>query len=163
MLATKIMLVLGERAWTNEALHLACAAARRQNATINLIKMIPVVHPQMLGTTAGYLQFTSQDEQDIEAYTATAEEYNVVFTIQFCQYTSYLHGVVDAAQQLGVSDVVIYMPTHMPFGRVIGWHQLQERWLRWQLHHHHQQLHTLARNNNTLEWTPTLVLNHPSY
>lgn len=157
MLATKIMLVLGERSWTNQALHLTCAIARRQATTITLVKMMPVIHPQMLGTTAGYLQFTPQDEQDMVEYAATAEDYSVEFNIQFCQYANYFHTIMDAAQQLGASDVVACVPA----SRIAGWQHLQEWWLRWQLRRQQRQLHTLAQNENTLEWTPAMVLNHP--
>lgn len=154
MVTTKIMIVLGEPAWTNQAMHLVCAIGRRQHVAIVLAKMIPVVHPQMLGTTAGYLQFTPQDEQDIREYAATAEDYGVVFTIQFCQYANYLRGIASAAQQLGVSDVLAYIPS----GRFAKWQQLQEWWLRQLLNRQRQVLHTLEQNDNALEWVPSLVL-----
>lgn len=157
MEANKIMVVLADRAWTTQALHLACAMARRQNILVILVKMIPVVHPQILGTTAGYLQLTAQEERDIQEYAATAEDYGVAFTIQFCQYANYLHGIVDAAQQLGPRDVL----AHIPDGRFVWWQRLQEWWLDKRLSHQKHCLHTLAEGSNPLEWIPTVVLSHP--
>lgn len=156
MVTTKIMIVLGEPGWTNQALHLVCAIGRRQNVAIVLTKMIPTVHPQMLGTAAGYLQFTAQDEQDLQEYAATAEDYGVKFTIQLCQYANYLRGIASAAQQLQVSDVLAYIPAN----RFAKWQQLQTWWLRQLLHRQKQVLHTLEQNENVLEWTPALVLSH---
>ena len=154
MPATRVMIVLGERAWTMQALHLACAMARRQDVTIVLVKMVPVMHPLLLGTEAGRLALSRQDELDIQDFAATAEDYGVDFAVEICQFANFIHAVVDAAEQLEITAVFADVPaTHFH-----PWTQLQRWWLRLQLTWHNHPLYTLEQTGGKLEWTPTILL-----
>jgi len=148
------MIVLGERPWTMQALHLACAMARRQDITIVLVKMTPVIHPLQLGTEAGMLQLSRQDELDIQEFSATAEDYGVDFILEICQYANFIHAVVDAAEQLAVTAVF----ANVPPSHLQPWTQIQRWWLRWQLTWHNHQLYTLEQTGGKLEWTPAILL-----
>ncbi len=150
---TKLMIVLGERQWTMQALHLACAMARRQDVTLILVKMVPVVHPQMLGTASGNLHFTLQDEQELQEYASTAEDYGVSFELTVCQYASFIHAVVDVAEQLAITAVFAAIPhSHVPF-----WVPINRWWLRLQLNWHNRHLYTLEPSGGDLEWTPAIL------
>jgi hypothetical protein len=61
MKESRLMIIMGERAWTLAALHLACAMSRRGQTEVLLLKMIPVRHPALLGTEAGLLDFAAED------------------------------------------------------------------------------------------------------
>ena len=154
MPSTRIMIILGERPWTMQALHLACAMARRQEVTIVLVKMTPVIHPLLLGTEAGSLAFSWQDAQDLQDFAATAEDYGVAMQVEICQYANFIHAVVDAAEQLEITAVFATIPDgHFP-----PWSHLQRWWLRLQLTWHNHQLYTLEQTGGKLEWAPAILL-----
>ncbi len=150
---TRLMIVMGERAWTLTTLHLACALSRRQGAAIILVKMVPVQHPLLLGTEAGSLNFTAEDAAALEDLVATAEDYGVPLEVQLCQYANYWSAVVDAAEQLNAAAVITHIPpSPFPFWR----HFLHWR-LRRQLARHQQKLLLVEDLSPSLTWTPSLT------
>jgi hypothetical protein len=154
MSESRLLIVMGDRAWTLAALHLACAMSRRSQTEVVLLKMVPVRHPLLLGTDAGSLNFTPEDAEALRDMAATAEDYGVFIDMQICPYANYWHAVVDAAQQLGVTAVIIHMPhTPIPFwGNLRRW--LLRRRLAWQ----QQLLFTLDDLAPSLTWTPSITL-----
>ncbi|MCI0399146.1 MAG: hypothetical protein L0332_25860 [Chloroflexi bacterium] len=150
----KVMLVLSERQWTLQALHLACALVRNQGGEIVLVKMVPVRHPAMLGTAAGYLDFTDQEEQAIRDFAATAEDYNVPFSITLCQYASYSNAVLSAAEQLQAR--IIFAPP--PRSVIPLWSVVQQWWLKQSLARGHRTLYTLQQAGASPGWTPSITL-----
>ena len=154
MSESRLLIVMGDRAWTLAALHLACAMSRRSQTEIVLLKMVPVRHPLLLGTDAGSLNFTPEDAEALRDMAATAEDYGVFIDMQICPYANYWHAVVDAAQQLGVTAVIIHMP-HTP---ISFWDNLRRWLLRRQLKRQQQLLFTLDDLAPSLTWTPSITL-----
>lgn len=152
--ANKIMIVLGDRQWTLNALHLACAMVRNNNGEVILVKMVPVQHPIMLGTDAGYRDFTVQDEESTCFFAATAEDYGVPFSVFVCQYASYVSGIADVAEQIEVTAVFCQSPrSHVPF-----WAKVQKWLLEQALARRHIALYMLEQSDGTLEWTPSVTI-----
>lgn len=148
------MIIMGNRNWTLAALHLACAMSRRDMADVLLLKMVPVRHPLLLGTEAGSLNFTSEDASALADMAATAEDYGVSLDIRLCQYATYWRAVVDAAEQLHVTAVIVHIPhTPIPY-----WRDFRRWWLRRQLARQQQLLLTLDDLAPSLTWTPSVTL-----
>jgi hypothetical protein len=154
MSKSRLMIVMGDRAWTLAALHLACAMSRRDQADVLLLKMVPVRHPLLLGTEAGSLNFTAKDADALADMAATAEDYGVSLDVQLCQYANYWHAVVDAAEQVGVTAVAV----HIPSSAIPYWHDFRRWWLRRQLARQQQLLITLDDLAPSLTWTPSITL-----
>lgn len=151
---SRLMIVMGDRAWTLAALHLACAMSRRDQAELLLLKMVPVRHPLLLGSPTGSSDLTAQDAAALADMTATAEDYGVSLTVEICQYANYWHGMVDAAAQLEVTAVIIHIPhSSAPYRR---------NFRRWLLNHQLARqgclLITLDDLTPSLTWTPSTTL-----
>lgn len=154
MSKSRLLIVMGDRAWTLAALHLACAMSRRSQAEVVLLKMVPVRHPLLLGTDASLLNFTPEDAGDLSDMAATAEDYGVVLDVQLCSYANYWHAVTSAAEQLGVTAVIIHIP-HSP---IPYWGNLRRWLLRRQLARQQQLLFALDDLTPSLTWTPSIAL-----
>ena len=154
MSESRLLIVIGDRAWTLAALHLACAMSRRSQAEVVLLKMLPVRHPLLLGTDAGSLNFTQEDAEALKDMSATAEDYGVPLDVQVFQYASYWSGLVDAARQLGVTAVITHIPpSHIPY-----WHEFRCWLLRRRLAWQGQMLIPMDDLTPSLVWTPSLTL-----
>ena len=149
-----LMIVMSDVRWTQAALHLACAMSRRDQAALLLLKMIPVRHPLLLGTPGGALNFSAVDAQLLELMAMTAEDYGIPLEIRRCQYANYWHAVVDAAEQLAVTAVLV----HIPPSPIPYWQAYRRWWLRRQLSRQHQHLLTLDDLAPSLTWTPAITL-----
>ena len=154
MRESRLMIVMGDKAWTLAALHLACAMSRRSQTELLLLKMTPVRHPLLLGTPAGSLSFTPADEQALQELAAAAEEYGVALDIQLCQYANYWHAVVDAAEQTSATAVLL----HIPPSPIPYWRNWRCQSLRRQLARQQQELITLDNLPPSLTWTPSITL-----
>lgn len=154
MTDTRLMIVMGEKNWTQAALHLACAMSRRERTDVLLLNMVPVRHPLLLGTEAGSLSFTAVDAAALSDMAATAEDYGVPLDVKNCQYANYWHAVADAADQLGVTAVLV----HIPPSSIPYWQELRRWLLRRQLARQKQLLLTLDNLSPSLTWTPSITL-----
>lgn len=154
MRETRLMIVMGDRSWTLAALHLACAMSRRNQTELLLLKMTPVRHPLLLGTSMGSLSFTAADEQALQELEAAAAEYGLSVDVKVCQYASYWHAVVDAAEQVDAAAVMI----HIPPSPIPYWHHWRCRSLRRQLARQQRELITLDDLPPSLTWTPSITL-----
>ncbi|MEZ4592671.1 MAG: hypothetical protein R3D55_16225 [Chloroflexota bacterium] len=156
MSKSRLLIVMGDPAWSMAALHLACAMSRHRQTEIVLLKMVPVRHPVLLGTEAGTLNLTPEQAENLKDMAATAEDYGVCLQIQVCPYANYWPAVVGAAEMLVVTAVIIHIPhTALPY-----WHRVR-RWLLYhQLARQNQLLLTLDDLTPSLTWTPSLTLQH---
>lgn len=151
---SRLLIVMDDRAWTLAALHLACSMSRRNQTEVVLLKMIPVRHPLLLGTSAGFLNFTAADTAALSDMRATAEDYGVVIDVQVCAYANYWHAVVNVAEQLKVTAVIIRLPSSpLPY-----WSRFRHWLLCRQLRRQRQLLLTLDALTPSLTWTPSLTL-----
>lgn len=149
-----LMIVMNDHAWTLSAVHLACAMSRRDQTNVILVKMVPVRHPLLLGTAAGTLNFTAEDEAALADMAATAEDYGVPLDMKVCQYANFWHAVVDAAEQLRVTAVIAHIPAS-----TIPYKQQIRRWLlHRQLARQGQLFITLDDLTPSLTWTPSITL-----
>lgn len=151
---SRLMIVMGEIEWTQNALHLACAMSRRGEADIWLLKMIPVRHPILLGTESGSFGFSKADAQAIAEAAATVEDYDVPLQFRLFHYASYWSGVVTAAAQLNVTAVIVHIPpSPLPY-----WEAWRRWWLNQRLARQQQQLLTLDDLKPSLVWAPLITL-----
>ncbi|GAB4149449.1 MAG: hypothetical protein Fur0021_10450 [Candidatus Promineifilaceae bacterium] len=157
MRESRLMIVMGDKGWTLAALHLACAMSRRSQTALLLLKMTPVRHPLLLGTSAASLSFTAEDEQVLEEMAAAAEAYGVTLDVKVCQYASYWHAVVDAAEQTEATAVLV----HVPPSPIPYWRNWRCRHLRRQLARQQRELITLDTLPPSLTWTPSITLPEP--
>jgi len=154
MNTSRLMIVMADARWTQAALHLACAMSRREQAELLLLKMLPVRHPLLLGTAGGSLSFTAVDAQLLKLMAMTAEDYGIPLEIRHCQYANYWHAVVDAAEQLAVTAVVV----HIPPSPIPYWQEYRRWWLRHQLARQRQHLLTLDDLAPSLTYAPAITL-----
>ncbi len=104
---SRLMIVMGDFESTRNALHFACAHSRSSGAGLVLVKLTPVRHPGLLGDPAGNLDRIREHSLALADLAATAEDYGVPLDVCVCQYASYWSGVLDAAEQLAATAVVI--------------------------------------------------------
>lgn len=150
----RLLIVMGDEDWTLAALHLACAMSRCSHTEVLLLKMIPVRHPSLLGTEAGFLDFVVEDMQALAEIVAAAEDYGVPLDVQLFQYASYWSGVVDAAAQLGATAVIAHIPpSPIPYIQTFRWW-----WLRYRLARQQQLFFPLDDLRPSLVWTPSITL-----
>jgi hypothetical protein len=151
---SRVMIIMGDRAWTLAVLHLACAISRRGAASVLLLKMVRVRHPFLLGTEAGLLNLSDDDVQVLLDMLATAEDYGVSLHVHLFQHVNYWSGVADAAAQLGATAVIARIPASpIPY-----WQSFSRRWLRRRLAGQQQLFFPLDDLKPSLVWTPSLTL-----
>lgn len=154
MNTSRLMIVMSDKGWTLAALHMACAISRGGTTEVLLLKMMPVRHPLLLGTEAGFLNFKAEDAQTLSEMEATAEDYDVFLDVALFQYASYWSGLVDAASQFGATAVI----AHIPHSPIPYWQTFRHWWLRRQLAHQKQLFLALEGLEPSLVWTPSITL-----
>jgi hypothetical protein len=157
MRVANLMVVVGERSWTEQALHLACTLARQHKGAVSLVNLVPVRHPLMLGTDATYLNFTAEAEANLEDLAATIEDYNVPYTVHICGYASYQNAVKQIADTLDAA--VVFAPPRS--GAIPLWSQVQSLLLGRALVQHGHLLFTLAPNTNDWSQLATWLNGNP--
>lgn len=127
-MSDKIVVVAGDETWTQAALHLAAALATHEGRELVLLKMVPVNNPALLGDMAGLVNFTDEEQAQIENMMAIAADYDVFPQLVVCEYSSWLSGMVDAAEQVGAKALFVQLwPTAMPFWRTLRVRRLQRQ------------------------------------
>ena len=150
------MVHMADRAWTMDALHLACAMARSTEAGITLVKMIPVQHLSWLGTEDGYRNLTQQDWDNLSSYRATAEDYGVCLSLEPFQYVTLPEAISDAAEYFDAQTVFATLPKYtIPYVRRFHMWTLQRRLAR-----QHRRFYSLERPTGptSLEWSPSVLI-----
>lgn len=130
-MSDKIVVVAGDEAWTQAALHLAAALAAREGRELLLLKLVPVNNPELLGDVAGLVNFTDEEQAQVKNMMAIAAEYGMFPQLVVCEYSSWLSGVVDAAEQVGAKALFVQLwATAVPFWRTWRVHRLQRQLAR---------------------------------
>jgi hypothetical protein len=134
-----IMVVVGEKQWTLQAVHLAAARARATGAEVILIKMVAVGYPGYLGSPYGSEPLSQRDYDDLQAYHRVCESYAAPHQIVPFQYISLGGAIADAAEQLNAESVFASVPDSI----IPYWHRYQVWSIRRQLDRHGCALYTL--------------------
>jgi hypothetical protein len=134
-----ILVQMENRRFTMQALHLALALARNQQAQVVLLRLIPVKHLGYLGTSLGQCEMSADEQAALRDYAATAEDYGMDITLRQMQCEDTLAAVTEAADYLD-ADVVFAQvrPSWLPY-----WQVFRRWWLEQQLALHGRQLYTL--------------------
>lgn len=136
MQPSRILVVLGDKHWTSQAFHLACAMARNSNATVGLIRLIPVANPHQLGNINRHPRPDQEARLLLRDLMATAEDYAIELEIFQLHYTSYINGLSSAAGELMAAAMFAPAPKH----RITILNQFQQ----WRMHRAvHCPLYTL--------------------
>lgn len=153
-----VLLVSGEQQWTAKAFHLACAMARSNGGRVTLVKMVAVGHPALLGSPEGSRYLDHKEMAALTELAATADRYGVPVQITVCQFASYAHALVDAAEQLDAAAVFASLPaSHIPF-----WSRFQQWRVERSLARGGRTLHTLEQFGGPLEWAPSATQTIPA-
>ncbi len=151
-----VIVQMADRAWTERALHIACAMARHDEAVIILLQMIPVQHYSWLGTSLGQEPLGRELSNDVWDYRSIARNYGMELCVEPLQWVSYIGAVVDAAEELD-ADVVF---ADLPHSAIPGWRKLQTWDLRRQLQARHCALYTLEQPAQAVVVSPLETANH---
>ena len=156
-----IMVQMAERKWTVDALHLACAMARGNNAEIALIRMISVPHVQWLGTDMAYCAPTVEEQHNIQSYAAIAGEYGVTLTVNALPYSTLTDAIADTADYLNAAIVFASIPQSV----ASYWHRFQVWNLRRRLASQGRKLYTLEKPADVpaADWTPSILVSHAQH
>jgi len=150
-----IMVVVGERQWTLQAIHLACAVARSTGSDeVVLLNMVPVRHTWLLGTDLGLVDFSIEDQLDLVEYSQIPAIYGVGVSTCVFQYDAYVTALLDAAEQLNTPIVFALPPRRL----VPLWHEIEVRWLKRALSKRHRSLYTLEQPDDMVPWTPLITV-----
>ena len=148
---TQIILVcIADHQWTLEALHLASSLALDTGWSVELVKLVPVDNPYQLGVADAYRHYTLAEQEQVDAYVKTLEDYGVDFTLTLFQYISRAEAIVDAAEQVDASVVF----ATLPHGLFAFWRRIELWNIRRQLKHQHRTLYTLDNALEALVWPP---------
>jgi hypothetical protein len=151
-----VMVCMAEnnRAWTLDAVHLACALARNTGMEITLVKLLPVTQPAWLGTELGYERFTKEDRDAIRFYGEVAQDYAVSLTVGIVQYITRIDAIVETADSLNAPVVFATFSSAL----IPLWRRYQLWELNRRLTHHHHRLYTLEPPRNFIEWRPSVMV-----
>jgi hypothetical protein len=131
-----IMVQVADPAWTWDVLHAACKLARACGGVIELVHMVHARHLSYLGSELGYLELSSEDQQSLQVYADTAEDYGVTCGVTLYQYCTLYEAIVGAADMVAADIVFAKLPKSMiPF-----WSDCQFELLRVRLSRQHIEL-----------------------
>jgi hypothetical protein len=134
-----LVVQMSGRAWTEKALHMACAMARSYSGSVVLVRMMRAQYPGWLGTEFAYQPLSPDESAAVWAYKAIAQNYGVELDIQPMQYATFVGALLDVAGALGASAVF----ADVPHSLVPGWRRYQIWDLRRQLERRDCALYTL--------------------
>jgi hypothetical protein len=148
------MLVVGESEWTMKAMHLAATIARRENRELVILKMLSTQATGWSGAPHDFLLLTAKERQLMRNCVATAHDYGIVSVVEYFRYIELPEAICQAAERFEASTVFAVLPSY----RFAFWGKFQARQLERHLRRQHCTLHTLAPNDNTADWTPSVVV-----
>ena len=146
------MVATGERQWTLEAMHLACALARNTGKDLVLVQMVSVSQPSYLGANFAHWNDTAEDQAHMRDYVHTAEDYGVNLSVTVFEYIDYVPGLVQAAEHVDAEFVFATLPkSAIPYLRRLRlWNLRRELKPR--------TLYTLDPDTTMPEWKPTITV-----
>ena len=119
-----VMLQISDQPALSDAVHAACQTARRQDALLAFVVMVPVAHPSWLGTDLGQTDLPSHLSRAQRQATATAEDYGLECAVTRYQYTTWAEGTAQAAELFGATLLIAARPRRA----LPGW-SATEAWL----------------------------------
>lgn len=149
-----IIVQMADKRWTTQAMHLACALACTDEASIVLLRLIQVDHISYLGSAFGFKLLTNSELRDLQDYTATAEDYGVEMKLEQIQCISPTTAVADAADYLDAAVVFARLhQSRIPFLRQFRLWRLMRR-----LNPERRQLYTLDQPAPDGKSLPTVTI-----
>jgi hypothetical protein len=112
MTTSRILVVIGEEKWTRQAMHLACAMARNLDASVALIRLVPVANPHQLGNIYRSPDVDPNHRALLYELLATAEDYQTKTEIIRLHYASYINGISSAVAELQALALFSPAPRH---------------------------------------------------
>lgn len=144
-----IVLQLGERGWTERAIHLACALARNLGGRVILLDMRAVSHPSLLGSPDDDTFPTAAQYQTLCACADTCEDYGVDYALQPMQYLSQPSALQQAVELLQARALFVPAPAG-----AFGW---LNRWRAWRLERNLKgtncRLFLIGSTPQAIDWT----------
>jgi len=107
-MATIILVVDGERRWTQQAVHLAGAMARESASEVLILEMIPVTHLEYLGAGLREPLLDYATYERLRGFVDTVQAYGVQASVSVYEFTDYVSGLCSAAEQ--VSPLAVFAP-----------------------------------------------------
>jgi hypothetical protein len=147
------MVQLAERTWTLQAMHLACAMARDEGASVVLLYLMKVDHILWLGTELGDLPPTDQDHQLLNECESVAELYGVTLSLEWMQCHTLVGALTQAADALDAQGVFAQLPQ----SKLAFLNPLQHWNLKRQLKAQRRELYTLEQPDEAA-WTPAVTV-----
>lgn len=149
-----LLVQMADRAWTEAALHVACAMARssEDGGTVVLLRMIETQHYSWLGTEFAYGTDTPEASSTLWAYKAIAEKYGVTLCVEPMQWITFVDAMVQAADALDADAVF----ARVPESSIPLWQRYQTWDLRRQLQGRKRALYTLDKPAHTTATPPEL-------
>lgn len=147
-MTSAILVITGERNWTQRAVHLAGAMAREADAAVVIFRMVRVAHLEYLGAGAREALLPYDEYDALNEYAVTAEAYGVPVSVELFEYSDYVGGVLSAAESRTAVAIFAPAPSAIvgPLARFRLW------WMRRSLR---RPLYTLGDTDGPLVWTET--------
>lgn len=136
-----IAVQMADRAWTTQAMHLACSMARNTGSQVVLLHLMLVNTPHLLGFGLVGDRPSRDEDKMIQEYATIAEDYGVEISLQLMQYSSFMDALVQAAEQLDAAAIFARLPK--PSVAVL--HKVQLWNVKRQLSAQGRQLYTLEQ------------------
>lgn len=115
-----ILLSCAERNWTSDALAYACKLAGSQNVRIVLVQCVPVNHPEWLGTEWAYMNYTAEQERNLDWYQKAATSAGIECDSLVMPYVSLVPALAQVADEMGATLVLARLPwSFVPFWRAL--------------------------------------------
>jgi hypothetical protein len=131
-----IMVQVADPTWTWDVLHAACKLARASGGVVELVHMVHTQHLSYLGSELGYLELSNKDQQSLQVYADTVEDYGVTCGVKLYQYCTLYEAIVGAADMVAADIVFAKLPkSTIPF-----WSDCQFELLRVRLSRQHIEL-----------------------
>jgi hypothetical protein len=151
---TTIMIQISDDVWTTQAVHLACAMARKSAASgagsVALLRLIPAQHVRSLGFMQGADPIDPALAARLDSYAMIAAQYGIEITLNTMQYEALDEALAQAVEQLGAS--ALFAPR--PQAWLGLWSKFQIWTLKRMLSAQHCEWHSLQNNSG---WTPTVA------
>lgn len=93
-----ILVITGERNWTQRAVHLAGATARETGASVVILHMVRVAHLEYLGAGAREALLPYDDYNALAEYAAIVDTYGIGVGVDLFEYSDYVGGLLSAAE-----------------------------------------------------------------
>lgn len=143
------MIQMRDRAWTLQALHLACGEARNGDTKLVLLRFVPVTYLRWTGKGEN-MELSREERDDLDEYCQTAEDYGVDLDFYQRQVHTLDSAIPETAEMIEASVVF----ANLPHSKIRPWRAFQMHQLEHRLKEQHCQLHTLESASSDAVWSP---------